>query len=117
MIGLKDEWEKRKEKLEELDMLDEVLILIRDCYVYMMDIRFIREDVYFEKLKDHMVRNKFWLREGIGEDLLEEILCELGIDVYSENSRNKKIETMILYGGKIKEIKEKFTKENNKLYH
>ncbi len=114
---MKDEWDKRKEELEELDMLDEVLILIRDCYVYMMDIRFIGEDICFEQLKEYMIKNKFWLREGLGEELLEEILCELEINVYSENIINKKIETMILYGEKIKEIKEKFIKENNKFYH
>jgi len=108
---------RRKKELMEIGMLDEVLFLIRDCVLHIMDIRFIKEDLFFENLKDYLIKHKFWLREGIGEELLDEIMWELETVPYSEENRNEKIENITLYEEKLKEIREKFSEDENKIYH
>jgi hypothetical protein len=110
---LEEKWDERKRELEEIGMFDDVVYLIRECYLYIMDIKFVGDKVHFELMYSYILKNHYWLKEGIGEEVVEEMLWNLEIPPYDKWSYERKKNKMVEIGESLKMMKEYWMKKKD----
>jgi hypothetical protein len=112
------DWDKARQELDDIGMLDEVRGILRDCLMYALDIRNIGTEATFNSMQKYVSDNSFWLKEGVGYEFVDDLLLFLENPPFNYTSKEYKLEQLDVWREKIRNAREMLEKvEENKIYH